>query len=82
MRGHGEGCYFERTINGIEYLCKSVSLPDGRRKTFYGKTKHDLHAKERNYWRSLDTGKQRSSQTVRQYLLTWLESTKSNRRPF
>jgi len=80
-RGHGEGSYYQTTVKGIEYYVKEISLPDGRRKKFYGKSKRELHAKETDFHRKQMATQKRSDQTVRQYLAAWLEITRNNCRP-
>lgn len=73
-RGHGEGSYFERKINGVEYLCKTISLPGGGRKTFYAKSKHDLMAKEGIFLRGEERKKNPGSMPLYEYLDYWMET--------
>ncbi|MGI6384615.1 MAG: tyrosine-type recombinase/integrase [bacterium] len=73
-RGHGEGSYFERVINGVKYTCKEITLPDGQRKVFYAKSKHDLHAKEGVFLRGEERKKNPGSMPLYEYLEYWMET--------
>ena len=76
-RGHGEGSIYLRSDGR---WAASISLEDGKRKTFYGKTRKEvqeqlktaLHQQQQGM---LATGPQ---QTMKQFLTQWLEDHKSS----
>jgi len=70
-RGHNEGNIKRRTDGLWE---ARVSLPGGKRKSFYGKTRKDVQDKLRGALRDIDAGLDlgTSRQTVSQFLDTWL----------
>ena len=73
-RGHGEGTIGKRP-NGTWYA--RMSLPDGKRKSLYGKTQAEvvalLRSAQRDQERGLDLTAKR--QTVSTFLDAWLEET-------
>lgn len=80
-RGHGEGSIKQRTDGLWE---ARVSLPNGKRKSLYGKTRKEVQDKLRAALRDLDAGLDLSAgrQTVGQFLDRWLaDSVKSTVRP-
>ncbi|CAA9560368.1 MAG: hypothetical protein AVDCRST_MAG73-3629, partial [uncultured Thermomicrobiales bacterium] len=70
-RGHNEGNIKQRTDGLWE---ARVSLPGGKRKSLYGKTRKDVQDKLRAALRDLDAGLDLGTarQTVGQFLDTWL----------
>ncbi len=76
-RGHGEGSIYLRSDGR---WAASISVEDGKRKTFYGKTRKEvqeqlktaLHQQQQGM---LATGPQ---QTMKQFLTQWLEDHKSS----
>lgn len=71
-RGHGEGSVYQRKDGR---WAASITLENRKRKTFYGKTRKEVHEKLRialNEQKQgiLSTGPQ---QTMRQFLEQWLE---------
>jgi len=70
-RGHGEGTFRQRPDGTWEVR---VSLPDGKRKSYYGKTRGDVAAKLTAARRDLDAGIDLGTkrQTVTQFLDHWL----------
>jgi integrase len=58
-----------------------ITLPDGRRKYFYGKTKQEAKAKAKAALRDLERGLDIGSEdvTVRAYLEAWINDTAANR---
>ena len=73
-RGHNEGTIRHRD-DGL-WECR-VSLPNGKRKSVYGKTRKDVQDKLRVTLRDLDAGLDISAgrQTVSQYLEGWLSAS-------
>jgi integrase len=71
-RGHNEGSIRQRPDGKWE---ARISLPNGKRKSFYGKTRRDVQDKLKAAQRDLDNGLDLSSrqQTVGQFLDRWLE---------
>lgn len=71
-RGHGEGSISQRA-DGL-WMAR-VSLPNGKRKALYGKTRKEAQDKLRAALRDLDAGLDLSAgrQTVGQFLERWLE---------
>lgn len=73
-RGHNEGTVRQRPDGTWE---ARVSLPGGKRKSVYAKTRREVQDKLRAAQRDLDAGLDLSarSQTVAQFLTRWLEDT-------
>ncbi len=73
MRSHGEGTITQRKDGRWQ---AQISLGDGKRKTFYGKTKKEVREKLRVAINEQKQGKLAlgSSQTVKQFLDDWLEN--------
>jgi integrase len=74
-RGNSEGTIAKRADGRWE---ARVSLPNGTRKSFYGKTREDVQKKLRKAQRDIESGLSLGDgrQTVEQYLTSWLESAK------
>jgi integrase len=55
-----------------------MSLPDGKRKSFYGETREEVQKKLRQAQRDIDAGLPLGDerQSVEQYLLSWLENVR------
>ena len=72
-RGHNEGSIYQRDSDGR--WVGAISLPSGKRKNLYGKTRKDVQVKLRAALRDADSGLDLGSrqQTVRQYMTRWLE---------
>jgi len=70
-RGHNEGTIKQR-MDGLWEA--RVSLPAGKRKSYYGKTRREAQDKLRGALRDLDAGQDLSAgrQTVEQFLGQWL----------
>ncbi len=66
-RGHGEGAIFQRADG--QWVAR-VTLPDGKRKTYYAKTRKDVTAKLRAAQKAVDDGLSLDTdrQSVAQYL--------------
>lgn len=79
-RAHGEGTIRQRTDGRWE---ARMSLPDGRRKSFYGKTRKAVQDQLREAQRKVESGIDLSKDriTVRQYLEHWLKDIEPNVRP-
>lgn len=75
-RGNQEGTITKRKDGRWE---ARLSLPNGRRKSFYGKTRQEVARQLTQAQQGLQTGLPVVSdrQTVEQYLLSWLEVMKS-----
>ncbi len=73
-RGHGEGTIKQRSDGRWE---GQVSLPDGRRKSVYGKTRREAQDKLRAALRDLDAGLDLSAgrQTFDHFLHQWLSAS-------
>lgn len=73
-RGHNEGSIRQRTDGTWE---ARISLPAGKRKSFYGKTRTEVHAKLRAAQRDFDAGIDHASGklTVREFLEKWLSAS-------
>jgi integrase len=80
-RGNGEGSIYRRARDGR--YCASISLPDGKRKTFTSKTRAEVAAKMAAALNAARTGLPLASerQTVRTYLAAWLETVKASKKP-
>src|SRR5918992_1315402 len=70
-RGHGEGSIKQRTDGLWE---ARVSLPGGKRRSLYGKTRREAQDKLRGALRDLDAGLDLAAgrQTVGHYMARWL----------
>jgi integrase len=79
-RGHGEGTIFLRSDGR---WAASVTLPDGRRKSFYAKTRRAAQAKLAEANVALQQGHDlgKAVQRVGDYLDAWLRSAKRRVRP-
>jgi len=73
MRGHGEGSITQRKDGRWQ---AQISLENGKRKTYYGKTKREVQEKLRLAINQQKLGKFTlgSNQTVKQFLDDWLEN--------
>lgn len=73
-RGHGEGSIKQRADGLWE---ARVSLPGGKRKSLYGKSRKEAQDKLRAALRDLDAGLDLSAgrQTVAQFLAQWLDAS-------
>jgi integrase len=75
-RGNGEGSIYQRKEDGK--WVGSVTLENGKRKVFYGKTRGEVAEKLKKALYEQQQGMlptSTSKQTVEQFLLHWLEST-------
>ncbi len=72
-RGHNEGTITQRADGRWE---ARVSLPDGKRKSIYGKTRREVEKKLRDILNDLERGllPPDGRQTVEQFLTYWLQS--------
>ncbi len=73
-RGHGEGSIKQRADGLWE---ARISLPGGKRKSFYGKTRKEAQDKLRAAQRDLDAGRDLTAkpQTIARFFDDWLETT-------
>jgi integrase len=78
-RGHNEGTITKRKDGRWE---ARLSLPDGKRKSFYGKTRQEVAQWLVQVRHDLDKGLLilDERQTVGQYLMSWLETVQMNLR--
>ena len=78
-RGNSEGTITKRTDGRWE---ARISLPDGKRKSFYGKTRQEVTQRLVQVRHDLDKGVFvfDERQTVGQYLTSWLETAQMNLR--
>jgi integrase len=74
-RGNQEGSIYQRTSDGL--WVASLSLPNGKRKAYYGKTQKEARDKLKAALREQDRGLDLSAKavTVRDFLTLWLEDT-------
>lgn len=74
-RGHGEGSIYHRSDGR---WAASISLEDGKRKTFYGKTRKEVQEQLKIALREQQQGLLLAGplQTVEQFLTQWLEDRK------
>jgi integrase len=82
MRANHEGSIYQRKSDG--YYVAAISLPNGKRKYFYGKTESEVLDKKRKAERQQDDGADLSSEdpTVKAFMETWLEGVvKQSLRP-
>jgi integrase len=72
-RGNLEGSIYQRASDGL--WAASLSLPNGKRKTIYAKTRPEARDKLRAAQREQERGRDLSvkTQTVAQFLTCWLE---------
>lgn len=77
-RGHREGTKQLRKDGRWEW---KITLPDGSRRSFYGKTEREAREKKNRAIRDYEAGLLRDSEklTVNQYLDRWLEDTARDR---
>jgi len=84
-RGHGEGSWFKRTINGTEMWVRVITLPNGKKKTFYGSgknAKEKARHKELEFLKALEGGVVESRNiTMDKHLTSWLDSAQGRLRP-
>jgi integrase len=75
IRGHNEGSIFKRTDGRWVAM---LSLPSGKRQSFYGKTRQEVQRRLAAAQRDLEAGIPviTDRQTVGQYLTSWLEAIK------
>jgi integrase len=82
-KGHNEGTVYERTATQPDGSLKSlgfsaqISLPNGKRRSLYGKSKKEVRAKLREAQLQLQAGKlslETSNETVGEHLAHWLEN--------
>lgn len=75
-RGHGEGSIYRRKDG---QWCASLTLADGKRKTFYGATRKEAAAKLQVAQRAVAAGQavSPSAQTLEAFLLRWLDDVVS-----
>lgn len=74
-RANGDGSIYQRESDGR--WVASITLPNGKRKSFYGKTRKATNDKLREAMREIDQGVDLSGPrlTVAQYLQQWLASS-------
>lgn len=74
-RGHGEGAIFQRADG--QWVAR-VTLDNGKRRTYYAKTRKEVTAKLRAAQQAKDEGfsLETDRQTVAQFLDTWLKAVK------
>src|SRR5262245_30534940 len=79
-RGHGEGTIYKRDDGR---WCSQITLPDNKRKTFYGKTWAEVHQKKTAALRDLQRGVLPAGerQTLTQHLAVWLQMIKVQLKP-
>jgi len=77
-RGHGEGTIYHR--NDGRWVAQ-ISLPNGKRKALYGKTRQEANTKRIKALRDLEQGVFAADdrQTVMQYLAAWMETMRPPR---
>jgi integrase len=82
-KGHNEGTVYERKVTQPDGAVKSlgfaaqISLPNGKRRSIYGKSKKEVRAKLRDAQLDLQAGKlplETSTMTVGEHLGHWLEN--------
>lgn len=73
-RGHGEGSKKKRSDGRWEW---SITMPDGRRRSFYGKTEKEARKKKNDAVRDYEAGLRAAGErlTVATYLTAWLTDT-------
>jgi integrase len=74
-RGHNEGSIYQRASDGL--WVAALTLPSGKRKAYYGKTRPEAKAKLKAAQHDLDAGLDldAAKTTVGQFLDRWLEDT-------
>lgn len=77
-RSHGEGTRHKRADGRWEWR---VTMPDGRRRSFYGRTEREARDKKNRALREYEQGLRASSEklTVATYLRSWLDGSLSER---
>lgn len=77
-RGHHEGHRYQRADGRWEW---KITLPNGERRSFYGKTEREARDKKNQAIRDYEAGlsQKRERMTVNQYLEEWLETTAKER---
>jgi integrase len=77
-RGHNEGHRYQRADGRWEW---KITLPNGERRSFYGKTEREARDKKNQAIRDYEAGlsQKRERMTVNQYLEEWLETTAKER---
>jgi integrase len=90
QRGNGEGTIYKREVRDKatgtvidERWLAQMTLPDGKRKSFYGKTRQEVAAKLTAALRDKARGVMPAPerQTVRDYLSSWLAANKARLEP-
>ncbi len=79
-RGHGEGSIYRRRDGR---WAASVSLPGGKRKTFYGRTRQEVQRKLHDALRARDQGLPQppGRLSIGRFLGEWLEAARPSLRP-
>ena len=72
-RGHNEGAIYQRASDGR--WVGTLTLPNGKRKSFYGKTRKEAADKMRSAQREMEEGVDLTTRrlTVEAFLNQWLE---------
>ena len=81
---NGEGSVYRREVNGVFVgYAGFITLENGKRKYFYGKTRKEVHDKVQAALREKEQGTLVTApqQTMEQYLTYWLEHKKDTIRP-
>jgi integrase len=81
IRANLEGSIYQRKSDG--YYVAAISLPNGKRKYFYGKTEADALEKKRQAERQQDDGANLASEdpTLKRFMETWLDVVQQSLRP-
>lgn len=72
-RANGEGCWQEKVVKGNTYQVY-IAVVDGKRKSFYGKTKKEALQKYRDSAQKVSVEKSNEKLTFYQYCHQWLHS--------
>jgi len=77
-RGHHEGHRYRRADGRWEW---KITLPNGERRSFYGKTEREAREKKNRAIRDYESGLSRNAErlTVNQYVMEWLETVARER---
>lgn len=77
-RGHHEGTSYQRPDGRWQWR---ETFPDGRRRSFYGRTEREARRKAKDALRDYEDGLSRRGEklTMRVYLADWLETTAADR---